>query len=221
MNNPQIDKIINFLISEYPNSYKDLIKSYKDLSKDDSNKRNLVSSEMTGIWFDRLGKWLYKRDNKHGEVPKSADSLTFSENRIILIEFKTGDQESNGYKRRDLLENVSGKIIGSEEIINTCIFKKRPDIKQEELELNFFLVIDANAMGVTPLGEALINLSVGAEQLKEERVVRMLTDLFGHFHVEEHPRYKKIDIWYSTSFEYFLKVENIKDIKAIIAARVG
>lgn len=216
MTSPEIDKIINYLCTGFPPRFaiNDMCKTYEVLSKDPRNKRSLVRSKRKALAFDLLSRnWIYK-PLRLGEIPKSADAMTFIENQIIFIEFKTGDQDTDLYKRGELLSNVKGKIIDSDKTLHNHILSKILGLHQEMLEQNFFLVIDAGSIEEFAYVAPLIQLSEDSSLFKEEKAKKMLADLLGEFTAEddELSHYKTIDIWYSELFDWYLDVHNIESL---------
>lgn len=216
MSNLEIEKIKTYLCSGFPSKYKikTLCKTFEILSKDPKNNRNLVHNKKRAICFDLLSRnWIYK-PLRVGEIPKSADALTFCDRQIILIEFKSGDQDTDIWKRGDLLNNVKGKIIDSDKTLQKYIFGKIPDLKQEKIEQDFYLVIDAGPMEQYAFVDPMIYLSEGSSYLKETKAQKILSDLLSEFSDEDEvlSHYRKVDIWYSELFDFYLDLHNIKDL---------
>lgn len=198
----QTQKIVDSLYKE-DRTFADIIKTYKECSKDDANNRYLVDSAIKAINFDKLTE--RKAPNR-----KSADSLNFANGYSYLIEFKAGDQVSHERKREKLITGVLGKIDDSGDTLFSTIY---PSVFEEKdyPRIRFYLVVDTQTMGIHALAGALAKLSGDTlsekEKLLYEQVLPDLTDK-----PKNPERFDEIDIWYSELFDLYLSKHKISDI---------
>ena len=93
-----------YLCAKYPN-LKDIVKSFELCSAYNNKTMFLVNSQVKTINFDKFTEWAGRTNGV-----KSADSLSFSDNHVYLIEFKSGDPTTAEKKFEKLIENVIDKI---------------------------------------------------------------------------------------------------------------
>lgn len=189
-------------------------------SYDRVKDRYVVKSTVKAINFDKLTKWFFKYQHV---VPQSADAMSFTANDIFLIEFKSGDQVKTEWNKRRLINDVSGKIDGSWETISKKILSNVPDLGISSVQLRFYLVVDAEAMGIGAQVMALIPLLKGLTfrdvmptgNMKIDTLINdILTSL--NENSQNNGIYKDIDIWFSEAFEMYLNVYDIKDISNMV-----
>ena len=116
--------ILRYLHDLFDNKRQKLSDSYKTFQKcseRDNDGNYLVNSQIEAIDFDMLTEWFYKTTSN---IPKSADSLTFCNDWIYLIEFKGGNYEK-GNTRERIIKSVQEKIIDS--VILNRLMKKEFD----------------------------------------------------------------------------------------------
>ena len=193
----------NFLNTRFPN-ITDIKHTFKICSKHGNNEY-LVDSQMQTINFDKLTEWYEK------PKPQSADSLSFSDDFLYLIEFKSGDPTTNEYKLDKLIENVVGKINDSDDTLTTMYSEAFAD-DTTRLKQNFCLVVDAKKIGLPVLVSTLASLSLSNNYSNDskEKILfeKVQPDLKKGIKSPEH--FSKIDIWYSTLFEQYLKAKYIR-----------
>lgn len=198
----QIQKITKQLYDE-DRTILDIVKTYKDCSKDDTNDRYLVNSQIKAIDFDKL-------TSRKVTGKKSADSLNFANEYSYLIEFKTGDQVTNESKREKLILGVLGKINDSGNTLFTCIYPSSLD-EIDYPKIRFYLVVDSKTMGIDAYAIELAKLSNGAMDPHLRLLYdKVLPNLISNTNNPE--RFDKIDIWYSDYFDSYLKRHGIGDI---------
>ena len=110
-----VQKFNVFLETRFPN-LKDIKHTFEECSKYGENE-HLVDSKIRTINFDKLTEW-HRQPKIH-----SADSLSFSDNFLYLIEFKSGDQTNHAKKLDKLIEGVIGKINNSDDTL-TAVYKE-------------------------------------------------------------------------------------------------
>lgn len=177
--------------------------TFKECSKDDSNGRCLVNSQIKTINFDILTKW-YRQPK-----PQSADSLSFSEKGLYLIEFKTGDPTTHSRKLDKLIDGVIGKINGSDAVLTEMYQEAFGD--NTRLEQRFCLVVDSKQMGIMPIVSTLTSLALQDNPSMSEKVrilfEKVKTDVEEGVVNDGH--YSGIEIWYSELFEQYLRLRGI------------
>lgn len=194
----------SFLKTKYPN-LDDIKHTFERCSKYGKDTC-LVNSQIYTINFDKLTKW-YCGDN----CPQSADSLSFSDEYLYLIEFKSGDQIKSQTKIDSLIKNVLGKINDSDETLSS-MFNEAYGNKKTRIKQNFCLVVDSKQMMVTPLTLTLASLSKinnvhtdPKEKILFEKVYPNLKE-----GIKDPEHYSKIEIWYSEIFDSYLRTKKIK-----------
>ena len=188
-----------FLCDKYPN-LKDIIKPFEKCSKDDNTGQYLVSSQVLTINFDKLTEWMGR-----GEGIKSADSMSCTEKRIYLIEFKSGDPTTAERKFQRLTDNVIGKINDSDDTLHEIY----ASAEVEEIDQIFCLVIDSKKIGINPLVNTLIERSlINNNNIYQKQMLSQLQpNLKAGVHNPDH--YSKIEIWYSEIFDTYLQARGI------------
>lgn len=200
-----VDELFEFLKNKYP-LFETIFHSYKFCSKNKSQKSYLVENLCHCVNFDLLTKW----ECCDGCPRQSADSMSFNDSEVFLIEFKSGNQVDNNIKYKKLLTGVSGKIIDSDLTMN-LIYKEAFKNDQEFLNQNFCLVVDSKSMGIDQLGVTLAQLSIKENAKPDQRIVQMLHDI--QMAVDVIPNhYNKIEIWYSQLFDLYLSINRIKSV---------
>lgn len=182
---------------------KDIKHSFKQCSKNNGNY--LVSSEVNTINFDKLTEW-YKQQ----PVPHSADSLSFSDNYLYLIEFKSGDPTIVERKLEKLIYNVIDKINDSDNTL-TCMYNEAFEKQPTRLNQRFCLVVDSKKLGISPLVSVLAELSLNNNNNKTEKekilFERVRPDLKDGVQNPEH--YNDVEICYSELFDKYLTLKAI------------
>lgn len=188
-----------FLCDKYPN-LKDIIISFEKCSKDDNTGQYLVSSQVLTINFDKLTEWM-----ERGEGIKSADSMSCTENRIYLIEFKSGDPTTATRKFQKLTDNVIGKINDSDDTLHEIY----TGAGIEDIDQVFCLVIDSKKIGINPLINALVERSLinNNNIYQKQMLAQLQPNLKAGVHNPNH--YSKIEIWYSEIFDTYLQARGI------------
>ena len=200
-----VDGFLEFLRCKYP-LLETIFHSYKFCSKNKSNNSYLVENLSHCINFDILTKW----ECGDGHPRQSADSLSFNDSEVFLIEFKSGNQIDNDSKYKKLLKGVSGKIKDSD-LTMGLLFKEAFKNNQDFLYQNFCLIVDSKSMGIDPLGFTLAQLSIKDNDNPDHRIIRMLQDIKMEVDgISDH--YKKIEIWYSQLFDLYLSVNRINSV---------
>lgn len=203
-----IQKFNDFLESRFTN-LKDIKHTFEECSKY-GNKEHLVDSKIRTINFDKLSEW-YKQPK-----PQSADSLSFSDDFLYLIEFKSGDQTNHERKLDKLIVGVIGKINDSDDTL-TSLYSEAFEDGVSRLKQKFCLVVDSKKMGVTPLVTTLTNLSLLNNSLSnpKEKILfeKVKPDLKAGVEKPEH--YSEIELWYSELFEQYVRVKKIKSSVAV------
>ena len=180
-------------------------------SVDNTNKRALVNSTIKCVCFDRLTKWIFKKS-----LPQSADSMTFSNGYLYLIEFKAGDQVRHENKRKKLIESVSGKINDSDNTLFNVIFPKIADLDENRVRIRFYLVVDTKEMGISSTILPLAALSAGPSTMNNPKTKALLQQVLPDLRsaAKQPDHFDKIDIWYSELFNTHLRAHRIVDIDA-------
>lgn len=172
----------------------------------------LVDNQSKTINFDKLTEWFYAETSK----PQSADSLSFSDNYLYLIEFKSGDPTTHVRKVEKLIQGVIGKINDSDVTLSNlfrCVFGS----EETRIEERFCLVVDSKQMGITPLAMTLADLS----KIDNARLSSKEKTLFNKVYpdlklgISEPSHFSKIEICYSELFDTYVKVRKIKDAFSI------
>lgn len=201
--NENIQKFKDCLEIRFPN-LKDIKHTFQECSKDDNHKSTLVDSQVRTINFDKLTKW-YRQP-----APQSADSLSFSDRFLYLIEFKAGDPTSHSRKLDKLISGVIGKINGSDETLTDMYEEAFED--DTRLEQRFCLVVDSKQMGIMPIVSTLtaLSLSGNSSVSEKERIMfeKVKPDL--EKGVANRAHYSGIEIWYSELFEQYLGLKKIR-----------
>lgn len=200
--NENIQKFNDFLGKRFPN-LKDIKHTFEECSKYGENKY-LVDSKIRTINFDKLTEW-YRQPKL-----QSADSLSFSDNFLYLIEFKSGDQTNHTKKLDKLIVGVIGKINDSDDTLS-AMYSEAFKEGAFRLKQKFCLVVDSKKMGITPLVSTLANLSLINNSLgnSKEKILfeKVKPDLKAGVVMPEH--YSGIEIWYSELFEEYIRVRKI------------
>ena len=191
----------NFLCNKYPN-LKDIIKSFEKCSKDDNTGEYLVSSQVLTINFDKITEWVGR-----GEGVKSADSMSCVEERIYLIEFKSGDPTTAEKKFKKLIDNVTGKINDSDDTLHEIYMRA----KIKDIDQVFCLVIDSKRIGILPLVNALVDRSLIKNKNihQKQMLIQLQPNLKEGVHNPDH--YSKIEIWCSEIFDTYLQARGINN----------
>lgn len=201
--NENVQKFKDFLEAKFSN-LKDIKHTFQECSKDDNSKTYLVDSQMKTINFDILTKW-YRQP-----APQSADSLSFDDRLLYLIEFKAGDPTTHCRKLDKLISGVTGKINDSDETLTDMYREAFGD--DTRLEQRFCLVVDSKQMGIMPIVSTLTSLSLSdnGSMSEKERILfeRVKPDLEKGVANDAH--YSRIEIWYSELFEQYLRVRKIR-----------
>ena len=201
--NKFISVLTSFNIKKFSN-IKDIKHTFKECSKY-GNKEYLVDSKIKTINFDKLSEWFIK------PKPQSADSLSFSDSFLYLIEFKSGDQTIHERKLDKLIAGVIGKINDSDNTLSSLYSEAFKD-GESRLKQKFCLVVDSKKMGITPLVGVLTNLSLINNSLSnpKEKILfdKVKPDLKAGVEKPEH--YSEIELWYSELFDQYIRVKKIK-----------
>ena len=205
-----IEKFISFLVDSYPN-LSDIYHTFELCSKYDGNNY-LVNSKIKTINFDKLTEWCFNPQ------PQSADSLSFSDSQIYLIEFKSGDPTTHSNKIEKLIRSVIGKINDSDSTLMSLYYGAFQN-STTRISQNFCLVIDSKQMGISAISSTLARLSRSNNNTmsSKEKIVfdKVHPDLKDGVNNKDH--FLRIDIWFSELFEQYLKKYKIKDISLIDA----
>lgn len=126
-----------------------------ECSKDTTNQRVLVNSDVKVVNFDKVKEY-YRDENNLDSTPSSADSLLLSpEGQEVFVEFKAG-----GVNEKDLLTKIYDSVIIYSNLMNQspkCLSDKGTFIvvydKEREKKANPSTVAKAE------LGVALLNLA--------------------------------------------------------------
>lgn len=200
--NENVSLFRNFLKVRFPN-LETIKHTFGECSKDDSNGRCLVDSQIKTINFDVLTKW-YRQPK-----PQSADSLSFSDKSLYLIEFKTGDPTTHFRKLDKLIDGVIGKINGSDLVLTEMYQEAFGD--STRLEQKFCLVVDSKQMGIMPIVSTLTSLALqdNPSMSEKERILfeKVKSDVEEGIVCDGH--YLGIEIWYSELFEQYLRLKGI------------
>ena len=190
-----------YLCAKYPN-LKDIVKSFELCSAYNNKTMFLVNSQVKTINFDKLTEWAGRTNGV-----KSADSLSFSDNHVYLIEFKSGDPTTAEKKFEKLIENVIDKINDS----NDTLVGLYKESSVDGLDQIFCLIVDSKKMKINPLVSVLITRSlIDNFNPKEKQILEQLQpQLTAGVHIPNH--YSKIEIWYSEIFDTYLSTRKITD----------
>ncbi len=211
----ETEKVYHYLRNSYNTKQERnaLFVTFCSCSEDNANKRALVSSTVKCVNFDRLTKWIFKNS-----LPQSADSMTFSNGYLYLIEFKAGDQVWHENKRKKLIESVSGKINDSDNTLFNTVFPKIVDLEEDRIKIRFYLVVDTKEMGISSTVLTLAALSSGPSTMNDPKtkvlLQQVLPDLKSDTDQPDH--FDKIDIWYSELFDAHLRAHKIVDIDTLL-----
>ena len=170
---------------------------------------------MKALNFDKLTRWLYKNE---GKFPGSADALSVADNCIYLVEFKAGNLLGHKGNIKDLVENASRKIIGSEYTLYSAIFPNVVDLDIPVITLNFCLVVNLSMMGIDALAydwaQRLEDSGIAEKNVQLKRLLeQVLPDLESI--VADKAQYYKVKIWYSEFFNIHLQNNGITDIESV------
>lgn len=188
-----------YLCAKYPN-LKDIVKSFELCSAYNNKTMFLVNSQVKTINFDKLTKWAGRTNGV-----KSADSLSFSDNHVYLIEFKSGDPTTAEKKFEGLIENVIDKINDS----NDTLVELYKESSVDGLDHIFCLVIDSKKIGINPLVNTLIERSLinNNNIYQKQMLAQLQPNLKAGVHNPNN--YSKIEIWYSEIFDTYLQAREI------------
>lgn len=223
--NTETQKIFDFLYrnfswTESRSKLPSIFKTFACCSYDESKDRCVINSEVKAIDFDRLTKWFYQYQHM---VPQSADAMSFAGNDVFLIEFKAGDQVKTEWNKYKLIRGVSGKIDGSLETIYNNILSHVHDLNFDAVQLRFYLVVDAEEMGIGAQVMALLPLLKGLtfrdiQPTGNEKIDILINDVLKSLNesAQNNGCYKDIDIWFSEAFEIYLSAYHISDISNMI-----
>ena len=182
--------------------------TYEKCSEDDKNRRYLVASQVKAIKFEKLTEWICQTGRQ------SVDSMTFTDRNIVLIEFKAGDRTRHGKTKKKLIEDVIGKINDSETTVFRDIISGIENLDESVIRIGFYLVVDAEEMGIDSRTAVLLKLAQGSSLLPNDKIEylmnRLLPDLKKSADHPEH--FSEIDIWYANIFNTYLDEYGIKDI---------
>ena len=200
-----IQKFKDFLEVRFPN-LKNIKHSFEFCSKYGDNKY-LVNSQMKTINFDKLTEWYTESTQK----PQSADSLSFNDKYVYLIEFKSGDPTTHNNKLEKLIDDVIGKINDSDATLSNLYLEAFGN-ESDRLKENFCLVVDSKQMGITPLTTTLTSLSLKHNSFSSEKDRIIFEKIYPDLKlgVQEAEHYSKIEIWYSELFDQYLQVKRIE-----------
>lgn len=205
---PKIEKFVTYLYDAYPR-LQDIVKSFQLCSSYNKGKAYLVTNPTKAINFDKLTEWVYGAKN----APcKSADSLTFNDTSLFLIEFKSGDQTTHERKLEKLIEGVTGKINDSDDTISK-LYAQQSVGDESRLPQRFYLVVDSKKMGINPIITTLTSLSLIGNSNEKERVIweRIKPDLKKG--IKEPNHYIDVDVWYSDIFSDYIQKYGIENVK--------
>lgn len=202
----KIEEFCQYLETNFPNL--DTIKhTFEQCSKYGDNKY-LVNCHINTINFDKLTEWYLI------PKPQSADSLSFSQKYVYLIEFKSGDPTRHERKLEKLIADVIGKINDSDKTL-TQMYEKAFGNVADRLKQRFSLVVDSKIMGITAIASTLATLSLTEnprinykEKIAFEKILPELKQ-----GAKEKDHYDRIDIWYSEFFEDYISNYNIRSSK--------
>lgn len=214
------NKILYYLYKTFARSdncsdFPSLFQPFSSCSRNTQNQKALVTSTVKAINFDLLTDWLYRYK---GDKPKSADTLTFTPNNIFLIEFKSGDQVEKELNRNKLIKGVTGKINGSDYTLCTDIISKVDGLDEKAVKFRFYLVVDAEAMGINILLQELVFRSKGSLPTGNERIDALVSEVLPNMKegVYNPDHFKEIDIWFSELFDKYLNSYGIIDITVMM-----
>lgn len=196
---------IQHLFDSYSN-LKDIIKSFEWCSRYNDGKDNLVNDQTLAIDFDKFTRWI-----RAGHA-QSADSLSFTDRSLVLIEFKSGDPTTHERKLQQLIGNVIGKINDSDDTL-TLLYRQCFPGTNDRLKQKFFLVVDSKKMGIEPLLSTLVGLSlIDNKNAKEKAFLeRIKPDLKSGINHPDH--YETVDVWYSELFSTYIRLHKIGNIQ--------
>lgn len=200
--NENIQKFKDYLEIRFPN-LKDIKHTFQECSKDDNHDNSLVNSQIRTINFDKLTKW-YRQP-----APQSADSLSFSDKFLYLIEFKAGDPTSHSRKLDKLISGAIGKINDSDETLTDMYSEAFGD--DTRLKQRFCLVVDSKQMGIMPIVSTLTTLSLSGNGSVSEKERIMFEKVKPELEqgVVNDAHYSGIEIWYSELFDKYLGLKKI------------
>lgn len=199
----KIEVFCQYLETNFPNL--DTIKhTFEQCSKYGDNKY-LVNCHINTINFDKLTEWYSK------PKPQSADSLSFSQKYVYLIEFKSGDPTRHERKLEKLIDDVIGKINDSDKTLSQ-MYENAFGNTTDRLKQRFSLVVDSKIMGITSITSTLATLSLaenpGINYKEKIAFEKILPELKQGAKEKEH--YDRIDVWYSEFFEDYISNYNIR-----------
>lgn len=205
MMDAKIEIFIQHLFDSHSN-LKDIIKSFEWCSRYNGGKDYLVNDQTLTIDFDKLTEWI------RSEHAQSADSLSFNDGYLVLIEFKSGDPTTHERKLQKLISNVIGKINDSDDTL-TLLYSQCFPGTNDRLKQKFFLVVDSKKMGIEPLLSALVGLSLMDNKNAKERAIleRIKPDLKSGVNHPDH--YEIVDVWYSELFSTYIRLHKIGNIQ--------
>lgn len=214
------NKILNYLYKNFARTdncsdFPSLFQPFSSCSRNTQNQKEMVTSTVKAINFDLLTNWLYKYK---GDKPKSADALTFTLNDIFLIEFKSGDQVEKELNRNKLIKGATGKINGSDYTLCTDIISKVDEVDKNAVKFRFYLVVDAEAMGINILLQELVFRSKGSLPTGDEKIDALVNEVLPNMKegICNPAHFKEIDIWFSELFDKYLNSYGIKDITVMM-----
>ena len=185
-----------------------IYKTFKECSKDDANKRYLVTSQVKAIKFEKLTEWICANNRK------AADAMTFTDSNIILIEFKAGDRTKGPWTKEKLIKSVIGKINDSDTTIYHDIVDNIDKLNSSDVRIAFYLVVDAVEMGIDSRSAVLLRLALGSQGLQDEKLEYLINQLLPVLKdsTSNPEHFAEIDIWYSDIFDTYLQEYGIVDI---------
>lgn len=199
----KIDVFVRYLYDCYTN-LGDIVKSFEWCSRHQNGY--LVNDQTLTLDFDKFTEWACVSG------VKSADSLSFTDDHAILIEFKSGDPTTHDRKIEKMIDSVSGKINDSDDTLTQLYGQCFPG-ETERIKQKFFLVVDSKKMGIAPLVTTLAGLSLKANHNEKEKAIleKVMPNVKNAIQHPEH--YDKVDVWYSDLFSTYLRIYQISDLR--------
>lgn len=216
----ETNKIFDYLYKKftregYRSTFPDLFQTFSSCSIDQTHCLPLVASTIRSINFDLLTRRLYRQQ---GNIPQSADAMSFAKDDVFLIEFKSGDQVEKNLNKKKLIRRVTGKINDSNRTLYTCIFPNIASLNEDKVKSRFYLVVDAEAMGIDILLQELIFRSKSSLPTGDEKIDALIGEVLPNLKdgVDNPEHYKEIDIWFSELFDTYLSSYGIQDIRRMV-----